>query len=406
MDSNLKMRWTIPFAGFLLAFMGGFSYAWGSFVLPLVSAYNWTTSEATMPFTVFMVVFALVMFPAGRLQDLYGPKKISVVGAVLFIIAYGLASLVVYIPYPWWLLVTYGVLGGIACGLTYACVAPPARKWFPDKPGFAISSAVMGFGLAAVFAAPLKAERIIPAFGIDGTLLMIGIATLVVSLVASLLIKNPPTNWNPLNMKPKAAKSSNKVNEAAPSDLIKSPIFWTSWATFALVIAGGLMCIPIIPTYGELVIKLSPGQAAGAIAIFAAFNGFGRPVAGYLSDRFGAVWVMILTYALQSLTLLLFSVFSVSLPTLYISSALLGWGFAVTLALFPTLTAYCFGTKHLGVNYGLLFTAFGVGALAPSIGAAIFDATGSYTPAFLIAGIMATAGFILCVVLKTKYKLA
>lgn len=406
MDNNLKWRWTIPFAGFLLAFMGGFSYAWGSFIVPLVSTYNWTTSEATMPFTIFMVVFAFVMFPAGKLHDLFGPKKVSAAGAVLFILAYGLASLVTRMPYPWWLQITYGVLGGIACGLTYACVAPPARKWFPDKPGFAISTAVMGFGLAAVFAAPLKAETIIPMYGIGGTLLLIGVATLFVSLFAAYLIKNPPSDWNPSKSQAKSVKSSTKVKDATPKDLVKSPIFWTSWLTFAMVIAGGLMCIPIIPAYGELILNLSAVEAAGAIAVFASFNGFGRPLAGYLSDKFGAVWVMIVTYLIQAATLLLFANVAVNLSSLYVCAALLGWGFAVTLALFPALTASCFGTKHLGVNYGMLFTAFGVGALAPSIGAAIFDATGSYTTAFITAGIMASIGLVLCVMLKIKYKLA
>lgn len=406
MDKKMTFRWTIPFAGFLLAFMGGFSYAWGSFVVPLVSDLGWTTSEATMPFTIFMVVFALFMFPAGRLQDIYGPQIVSAIGAVLFMIAYGLASMVYTFPYPWWLQITYGILGGIACGLTYACVAPPARKWFPDKPGFAISAAVMGFGLAAVFAAPLKAEHIIPAFGINGTLIIIGVLTLIVCIGAALLIKNPPIGWIPQGWQPKASQSTKTQIEATPKDLIKSPVFWTSWMTFALVIAGGLMCIPIFPTYGELVIGLTALEAAGAIAIFASFNGFGRPFAGFLSDKYGIVRVMIVSYIIQTLTLLLFSTFAVSLITLYISAALLGWGFAVTLALFPALAASCFGTKHLGVNYGLLFTAFGVGALAPSMGAAIFDATGSYTPAFITAGIMAGLGLLLCLVLKYKYKIA
>jgi len=49
----------------------------------------------------------------------------------------------------------------------------------------------MGFGLAAVFAAPLKAEHIISAFGIDGTLRIIGTATLIVSLIAAWIIRNP-----------------------------------------------------------------------------------------------------------------------------------------------------------------------------------------------------------------------
>ena len=402
MDNYIKTRWTVPFAGFLLAFMGGFSYAWGAFVVPLMTTFGWTTAESTMPFTVFMVVFAVVMFPAGRLQDLIGPKKVSAIGAVLFIVAYGLASLVERFPYPWWLQITYGILGGIACGLTYSCVAPPARKWFPDKPGFAISSAVMGFGLAAVFAAPLKAEHVIPAYGIDGTLRIIGTATLIVSLFAAWLIKNPPQGWEPPGWKGNAKQAAKAARDASPRELIVSPIFWTSWLAFALVIAGGLMCIPIIPAYGELVLKLTAVEAAGAIAVFAGFNGFGRPVAGFLSDKLGVVWVMIITYLIQAATLLLFSTFAVSLPTLYIAAALLGWGFAVTLALFPTLTAQCFGTKHLGVNYGLVFTAFGVGALAPSMGAAIYDATGSCATAFLTAGIMAAIGFILCLILKKK----
>lgn len=406
MDNYARMRWTVPFAGFLLAFMGGLSYAWGAFVVPLVTNYGWTTAESTMPFTVFMVVFALVMVPAGRFQDIIGPGKVSALGAVLFMVAYGLASFVDRFPYPWWLLLTYGVLGGIACGLTYSCVAPPARKWFPDKPGFAIASAVMGFGLAAVFAAPLKAEHIIPAYGIAGTLRMIGTATLVVSLFAAWLIKNPPKGWEPPKWKGNAKLAAKANHEATPRDLIASPIFWTSWFTFALVIAGGLMCIPIIPAYGELVVKLTAVEAAGAIAVFAGFNGFGRPVAGYLSDRYGVVWVMIVTYIIQAMTLLLFSTIAVSMSTLYIAAALLGWGFAVTLALFPTLTALCFGAKHLGVNYGLVFTAFGVGALAPSMGAAIFDATGSYATAFMIAGIMAALGVILCLVLKRKFSLS
>jgi OFA family oxalate/formate antiporter-like MFS transporter len=114
---------------------------------------------------------------------------------------------------------------------------------------------------------------------------------------------------------------------------------------------------------------------------------------------------MMVTYAIQAMTLLSFHVFAITLPTLYIAAAILGWGFAVTLALFPVLTASRFGTKHLGTNYGMVFTAFGVGAFTPSAGAVIYDATGYFTWAFLLAGIMAVIGFILCVVLTRRYGL-
>ena len=169
---------------------------------------------------------------------------------------------------------------------------------------------------------------------------------------------------------------------------------------------GGLICIGLIPSYGNLIIGLTRTKAALAISIFAGFNGFGRPVAGLLSDRFGAVQVMIVTYIIQTMTFLFFHIFAVTQPTLYIASALLGWGYAVTLALFPTLISICFGIKNLGVNYGILITAFGIGGLAPAVGSWIFDITGSYTPAFLSAGIMAGISLGLCVVLKKKYALS
>jgi hypothetical protein len=159
-------RWRIPFAGFLLALMGGISYAWGVFVIPLMDRFRWTKTEATLPFTLFMIIFSLSMVPGGKLQDALGPRKVAAGGAVLFLFAYGLASLIGYLPNVWWLIFSYSLLGGVACGLTYACVAPPARKWFPDKPVIAISFGVMGFGLAALVFAPLKASYLIPVLGI------------------------------------------------------------------------------------------------------------------------------------------------------------------------------------------------------------------------------------------------
>ena len=403
----IMTRWSIPFAGFLLALMGGFSYAWGVFVVPMVERFDWTTAEATLPFSVYLVIFALMMVPSGRFQDKMGPRKVAALGATVFFLAYGLAALVDRFPFPLWLVVTYGVMGGTACGLTYACAVPPARKWFPDKPGFAISFAVMGFGLAAIILAPLKAKYLIPVHGIEGTLFIIGIITSVVCLFAAWLIRNPPPGWEPpgKGLGKGVVKTIEIRQESTPKEVLRSSLFWIIWLIFALVIAGGLMSIGLIPAYGELILGLTPAEAAIAMSIFAGLNGFGRPVAGFLGDKFGVIWVMIVTYIISTTIFLFFHLFAITLPTLYIAAALLGWGFAVTLALFPTLTSICFGVRNLGVNYGLVFTAFGVGALAPAAGSWIFDITGSYTPAFVAAGIMSGIGLVLCIILKKKWEL-
>lgn len=406
-NKHATIRWHIPFAGFLLALMGGISYAWGVFVIPMIERFGWTKGEATLPFTVFMIVFALVMVPGGIFQDKIGPRKVSAIGAVLFFLAYRLAALVGRFPYPWWLIVTYGIIGGIACGLTYACIAPPARKWFPDKPGFAVSSAVMGFGLAAVFFAPLKRGYLIPTYGIEGTFFIIAILTSAVCLFAAWLIKLPPPGWVPLGWETnKEAKATIRIRqESSPGEILKNPLFWIIWSTFVFMIAGGFVSLGLIPSYGEKTVRLTGTEAALALSIFAGFNGFGRPAAGLLGDRFGVVLVMIVTYIIQTITFLFFPIFARSFLTLCINAALLGWCYAVILALFPVLTSICFGVKHLGTNYGLVFTAFGVGAIAPAIGAWIYDVTKSFTPAFVSSGIMAGIGVCLCIVLKKKYAL-
>jgi len=396
-------RWLIPFAGFLLTLMGGLLYTWGVFVVPLVNRFGWTTAEATLPFTVMLVVLAIITVPAGKLQDKVGPRTVCMIGAALFLIAWGAAALVPRFPYAWWLLLFVGVVGGAAGGSTYACVAPAARKWFPDKPATAISFGFMGMGLAAVVFAPLMAGFLIPAYGIEGSFLVLAITTSTVTLLAAFLIKNPPQGWTVPHAP--TTKAVLIRQELSPGDLPKTGLFWLIWLAFVFVLAGGFMGPSLIPPFGERVLRLTAAEAAMAVAIFAAFNGFGRPVAGMLADRFGSITVMAISFGIQALTLLLFPVVVTSWPLLWVSGALLGWGIAVSVGVFPNLTAICFGVRNLGMNYGLVFTSCAVGAVAPAVGAWLYDITGSYAPAFVSAGVLATLAAALCVVLRKKYGL-
>ncbi|MEW5954655.1 MAG: MFS transporter, partial [Bacillota bacterium] len=113
-------RWTIPFAGFLLSLMGGISYAWGVFIVPLETAFGWSRTEAALPVSIYLLVFCTVgMIYGGTLQDKYGPRKVAAAGAVFFFLGYLMASQINSFPYLWWLLLSYGVLGGLGCGLAY-----------------------------------------------------------------------------------------------------------------------------------------------------------------------------------------------------------------------------------------------------------------------------------------------
>lgn len=397
-------RWQILLGGFLLSLMGGMSYAWGSFVVPLIRDWGWTAAEANMPFTVMIIVFAIAMIPAGWVQDRIGPRRVAITGSFLFLLGYGLSFLLRYIARPGWLAFSYGVIVGIACGLTYACIAPTARKWFADRPGFAVSTGVMGFGLAAVIFAPLK-KTLIDLWGVDGTLLALGIFTFIVALVGAGLLRNPPVDWA---APPRTGISNHlkaqemPIENIEPRDFVRTPMFYMLWAALAAVIGGGLTAIGLMTAYGEIELNLLPASAALAISAYSLVNGLGRPFAGWVADRIGTLKVMVFVYTIQAIVFLLLPLVAVNLPLLILCALFLGAGYAVTFALFPVLVAAVSGTRHLGMNYGLVFSAFGLGAITSLLGSFLLDTTGSFAPAFILAGSTTVLGLVLLVILRRK----
>jgi OFA family oxalate/formate antiporter-like MFS transporter len=397
-------RWIVLLGGFLLSLMGGMSYAWGSFVLPLVENWGWTTAQANLPFTVMIIVFSVTMIPAGWLQDKYGPSKVAMTGAVIFFIGYSLAALMNYFPSPVWLTLTYGIGVGIACGLTYATIAPTARKWFADRPGFAVSLSVMGFGLAAVVFAPLKKEMI-KLWGVDGTLFVLGIFIAVVAFIGARLMKNPPEDWTPPNNNSDTENNivSTVIEDVPPREFIRTPKFYILWLALASVIGGGLTAIGLLTAYGEIELQLAPAFAALAVSFYSLANGLGRPVVGWLADRWGTIRVMMGAYVIQGSVFLMLPWVATNPLRLFVCSLFLGLGYATTFALFPVVVAKLSGTKHLGMNYGLVFSAFALGAITSLIGSWLLDLTGSFNSAFLLAGFATVFGLLLLVILYKKF---
>ncbi|MFN2341496.1 MAG: OFA family MFS transporter [Halanaerobium sp.] len=398
-------RWIVLFGGFLLSLMGGMSYAWGSFVLPLVEEWGWTAAQANLPFTMMIIVFSVTMIPAGWLQDKYGPTKIAFTGSIMFFVGYSLAALMKYFPSPIWLTLTYGIGVGIACGLTYATIAPTARKWFADQPGFAVSLAVMGFGLAAVIFAPLKKEMI-KLWGVDGTLFVLGIFIAIVALIGSRLIENPPQEWTPpvnSNSDFEENIESKVIEDLPPKEFIKTPRFYILWLALAAVIGGGLTAIGLLTAYGEIELQLAPAFAALSVSFYSLANGLGRPIMGWLADRWGTIKVMMGAYIIQGSVFLMLPWVATSPLRLFVCSLLLGLGYATTFALFPVVVAKVSGTKHLGMNYGMVFSAFGLGAITSLIGSWLLDVTGSFNSAFLMAGFATVFGLLLLFILYKKF---
>ncbi|HOI10878.1 MAG TPA: MFS transporter, partial [Myxococcota bacterium] len=120
--------------------------------------------------------------------------------------------------------------------------------------------------------------------------------------------------------------------------------------------------------------------------LLAVFNATGRVVGGVVSDIIGRVGAMIIVFVMQATTLFFFDQFTGIVPFVF-GAALVGFNYGACLSLFPATAADYWGTRNLGLNYGILFTAWGVGGVfGPTLAGAIADASGSYAPAYRVAG--------------------
>ncbi len=387
--------WTVIFAGFLLNLMLGIVYAWSVFVKPLMESFGWSKTVASLPFSIFLLIFAIMMVPAGRTQDRIGPRKVAMLGGVLLGLGFILSSLIETIRNPAWLLLTYGIVAGAGCGLGYACPIPVARKWYPHRVGLATGLVVMGFGMSALIFAPLE-RAFIDAYGIGNAFLYIGVILLVVSVIAASLLRNPPESVVQVQQNPVVVSE----RDYGPIEMLRTPQFWMLWFSFMFMALVGLMVIGHIAPYAQER-GLDPYAAAFAASALAVANALGRPGAGWLSDIIGRPKTMFLLFLLQGIVVIAFPHFALALATIYLGAIIIGFNYGANFSLFPSATGDFYGTRNLGVNYGLVFTSYGVGGLiGPIMAGYVFDVTGSYEMAFLVAGILAIIAAVISLALR------
>jgi MFS family permease len=351
----------------------GILYAWSVFKKALVVDLGWSNADASLPYTVAIITFALSLLVAGILQDRMGPRRVLILGTVMV----GLGMIVSsFATTPMMLVLTFGVMTGSGIGFGYACLSPSAMKWFhPSKKGLVNGLIAAGFGLAAVYLAPLT-STLIAEYGINTSFLVLGIAVLVIAVPLAFTINNPPAGYVP------EAPAGYKSTSTKPADInwrgmLKTPQFYSLWVMFAFASAAGLMIIGNITSIAATQADIT--DAAYLVVILAIFNSGGRVAAGILSDKIGGVKTLMIAFVMQGINMVMFATFD-SEFTLIIGAAVAGVGYGTLLAVFPSIIADFYGLKNYGANYGVLYTAWGVsGFIGPVVAAFAVDTTGTYT---------------------------
>ncbi len=398
-----NLGWRVTFVGMGINLALGILYTWSVISKGIPESWEWSESDKSWPYAVACLVFCLVMVPAGRMQDRIGPRLVATIGGILVGAGMILASLTTT---PMGYILGFGVLAGAGIGFGYASATPPAVKWFPPKKtGLIAGIVVSGFGLASVYAAPL-AKWMTGAYGLQTMILVLGVAFLIVVVTLAQFLR-PPHKVRQFikgfgragEMKKREATPVPQRKEIfTPKEMLKTPQFYLLWFMYACGAGAGLMIIA----------KLAPIALSQAgielgfvlVAVLAVGNGAGRVIAGALSDIIGRTKMMFICFVLQAGLIFLLSQVAEgnalsSIPVLSLISALIGANYGANLALFPATTKDYYGLKHFGMNYGLVFTAWGVGGFTLALLAGkVFDATQSYNFAYYCSMTMLIAAAI------------
>jgi MFS family permease len=393
------MRWIVAAAATALMAVLGTVYSWSLYAQPLAAAYGWSASTTTWAFATAIFFLGAGAILGGRLQDRRGPRPVALAGAALWALGNLAAGLGTARLGAAWLYATYGVVGGLGLGLAYVTPVAAVTKWFPDRRGLGSGLVVMGFGLGA-FAYNLVMRGLGPMAGaeaIGARFAWSGVVFGIVGLACASVVRNPPTptatpTATATSTATSTATATATATEWPPSEALRTPQFWALWAMLFLNVTAGILFISnAVPIMRELT-GATAEAAVGLYGTIAIANGLGRLFWGAVSDRLGRRLAYGLIYGAQVV------VFTVvggvhALPAVAALFAVVllcyGGGFGTM----PSLVADWFGTRHLGVNYGWILSAWGcAGVAGPVFVAGVKDATGSYAGALpAMAGLLAVA---------------
>lgn len=379
-------RWLAVVGGVSMNLALGSLYAWSVFVLPLEEEFGWTRAQTSWTFTIAIAAFASSFVIAGRIQDLKGPRICAIIGAVLVSAGFGLASLTNSLAF---LYLCFGLIVGIGNGFGYATPIPVGSKWFPDKRGLVVGLMVGGYGAGSAIFGP-AANGLIEQVGWRATFQILAALFFAMGVIGVALLKNPPPGYRPAGWNPPATQvAARSARDISTSEMLRTPTFYALWIAYCLGATAGLMTISQLVPFARNA-ELGAAAATFALTVGAVGNTGGRILSGWLSDTLGRLTTLRTMILISAAAMPALYMWREHVLLFYLLVAVVYWCYGTQLSVFASTTADFYGTRYLGLNYGVLFTAWGVaGILGPIIAARVFDAFHDYRYAFFSAAALA-----------------
>jgi len=307
---------TVLIAGVLFNLSIGVLYAWSVLKTNMTASvldggWGWNSRQAGLPYTIAILCFASGVLIGGRIQDKAGPRWVVTAGGLMVGLGLVLSGLIG--NNPGGIAVSFGVVSGLGIGIGYGCVTPAALKWFhPSRKGFVSGMVVGGFGLGAVYLAPL-ASALLRHFTIEQTKLVMGIAIMVISACVAQFIKNPPEGYVPIEPKGivKSAKRSGVPADLTWREMMRTKRFYIMFFLYLFSASVGLMVLGNVTKIATLQAGITDAALlAGLVSFMAVMNFLGRIAGGMMSDKIGRTGAIFVVLGLQLINMSAFSFYN------------------------------------------------------------------------------------------------
>jgi OFA family oxalate/formate antiporter-like MFS transporter len=216
------------------------------------------------------------------------------------------------------------------------------------------------------------------------------------TLAGAFLLKNPPVGYRPPGWTPApAAKAAATTYEFKPGEMWRTPPAYFMWVAYALGTSAGLMVISQLVPFAKSMKIPSEALQTLTLIVGATGNAAGRILSGWMSDALGRLNVLRLMIGISAVAMPILYLTGSNVTMLYLMVFIVYWCYGTQLSVNASTTSDFWGTKNAGINYGLLFTSWGVaGVIGPRIGGKLFDMHKDYKYAFYTAAVLAVIALV------------
>ncbi|WP_454124002.1 L-lactate MFS transporter [Kosakonia sp. Marseille-Q7440] len=354
-------RWLTLVGTIITQFALGSVYTWSLFNSSLAEKLGEPVSQVAFSFGLLSLGLALSSSVAGKLQERFGVKRVTIASGLLLGLGFFLTAHATNLMMLW---LSAGVLVGLADGAGYLLTLSNCVKWFPERKGLISAFSIGSYGLGSLGFKFID-SHLLATVGLESTFMIWGAITLLMIVFGAMLMTDAPLQ--------KVSTVNGVVeNDFTLAESMRKPQYWMLAVMFLTACMSGLYVIGVAKDIAQGMVHLDIATAANAVTVIAIANLSGRLVLGILSDKIARIRVITIgqVISLVGMAALLFA--PLNAMSFFAAIACVAFNFGGTITVFPSLVSEFFGLNNLAKNYGVIYLGFGIGSICGSIIASLF----------------------------------